>query len=66
MWKNTALVVSGRSGCSNDHSLQVKLTLFLVVNVTDKVARSCCRPVMPGSTELSDLFNTFNTRNLSQ
>ena len=46
-------------GCSNDHPLQVQLTLSLVVNVTDKVARSCCRPFVPRLTELSDLFNTF-------
>ena len=47
-----------RSWCSNDHPLQVQVTLSLVVNITDKVVRSCCQPVVPHLTELSDFFNS--------
>ena len=49
VWKNTAWVVSRPR----------RMQLSLVVNVTDKVVRSCCRPVVPRLTGLTDLFDTF-------
>ena len=56
--------LADRCECNNFHLLQVQLTLYFVVNVTIKVARSCCRPIVPRLTELSYLINTFQEINL--